>query len=533
MALWHRANLHVGSSAAADDGSVYTCSDSTLSTPTRHRGGASGGRGRRRQSQRHRRSRTNMYGSLIAAVVLMMMGLQRYRVMYEEVNTPGSSTMHSLGSIRHAKWHPSSRRERFPSVQERVRLYMSIWYQPSDCNKLSSRARIKRTTEEGESVLEVKSSGKVFRGGRAELNVPLWLSADLVQDCSQSSPLLAQLYNYLPPFRSHAIPHRQDTVSYCRSVWQDSNMLFDEADNSNPVPILAQFGMNSIDASDGVPVFGQYRAAASSLPKIEEDTNACRIPTLATTSTDQREVYPPIVWPLGQDHDYVALGSMMSKARKVDTPWEDKKNKGVWRGIWKDGIARAHPTVKQQNGNDGNWTVLCQLDDSVCDFVVQHAGSDAVDVGYYCLDEPTGLRNQDIPEEADLVFKTKLDLQQMQQHKLIFVLDSQEEDNFLWSLSSSSVVGMPPPTRTSWCMEELLVPWVHYIPLPANTSSMLNYTTAATDLVQWVATHDDEAQRIAERASLYIHDLFFHLDAARDNDLVKKEILRRYRQYWA
>jgi hypothetical protein len=163
---------------------------------------------------------------------------------------------------------------------------------------------------------------------------------------------------------------------------------------------------------------------------------------------------------------------------------------------------------------------------------VQHVGSDSVDAGYYRLDAPNGLRDQGSAEEADLVFKMKLDLQQMQKYKILFVLDSQEDVSLLWSLSSSSVVVMPPPTRTSWYMEELLVPWVHYTPLLANTSSIMNHT-AATEVVQWVVAHDEEAQKIVERASLYIHDLFFHADADRDNLLVKKEILRRYRQYWA
>jgi hypothetical protein len=33
------------------------------------------------------------------------------------------------------------------------------------------------------------------------------------------------------------------------------------------------------------------------------------------------------------------------------------------------------------------------------------------------------------------------------------------------ALLSQSVVLMPPPGHTSWLMEELLEPWIHYIPL--------------------------------------------------------------------
>ena len=37
-----------------------------------------------------------------------------------------------------------------------------------------------------------------------------------------------------------------------------------------------------------------------------------------------------------------------------------------------------------------------------------------------------------------------------------------------WMLFSNSVVFMAPPTKTSWAMEEKLVPYVHYIPLWQN-----------------------------------------------------------------
>ena len=37
----------------------------------------------------------------------------------------------------------------------------------------------------------------------------------------------------------------------------------------------------------------------------------------------------------------------------------------------------------------------------------------------------------------------------------------------MWQLLSSSAVLMPPPMVVSWAMEDLLVPWTHYVPLQA------------------------------------------------------------------
>ena len=74
-------------------------------------------------------------------------------------------------------------------------------------------------------------------------------------------------------------------------------------------------------------------------------------------------------------------------------------------------------------------------------------------------------------------------------------------------------------------MEELLEPWVHYIPMKRDGSD-------AEEMARWVLANDDEAQRIAERATLFMHDMLYHPDAARDHRAIKVEILRRYRTHW-
>lgn len=94
-----------------------------------------------------------------------------------------------------------------------------------------------------------------------------------------------------------------------------------------------------------------------------------------------------------------------------------------------------------------------------------------------------------------------------------------------WGLQSESVVLMSPPTRTSWAMEELLQPWIHYIPMFENGSN-------AEEMVRWVLDNDFEARRIAERATLFIYDFMYHPDAAKDERRVKEDIVRRYRALW-
>ena len=50
--------------------------------------------------------------------------------------------------------------------------------------------------------------------------------------------------------------------------------------------------------------------------------------------------------------------------------------------------------------------------------------------------------------------------------------------------------------------------------------------------MQWVIDNDMAAQRIAERASLWMEDLCFHPDAPLDDRLIQEEIVRRYRAHF-
>ena len=61
-----------------------------------------------------------------------------------------------------------------------------------------------------------------------------------------------------------------------------------------------------------------------------------------------------------------------------------------------------------------------------------------------------------------------------------------------WKLAQNSVVVMPPPTRESWLMEGLLLPWVHYVPLyrPEDLESTL----------RWLDSHESACLRIIANA---------------------------------
>jgi hypothetical protein len=111
-------------------------------------------------------------------------------------------------------------------------------------------------------------------------------------------------------------------------------------------------------------------------------------------------------------------------------------------------------------------------------------------------------------------------------YKGIIMLEGNDVASGLkWSLYSNSVVLMPPPTFTSFAMEELLVPFVHYVPLRSDLSD-------AQEQMQWILDNDVQAQKIAQTGKQWVHDLLFHQDATQDNELVNREILKRYQMHF-
>jgi len=74
-------------------------------------------------------------------------------------------------------------------------------------------------------------------------------------------------------------------------------------------------------------------------------------------------------------------------------------------------------------------------------------------------------------------------------------------------------------------MEELLSPWIHYVPLKSDLSDV-------REKLEWVSKHDEAARKIAERGTLFIHDLLYHEDSELENRQIQEEILHRYMKFF-
>jgi hypothetical protein len=216
----------------------------------------------------------------------------------------------------------------------------------------------------------------------------------------------------------------------------------------------------------------------------------------------------PIIWKLASHRHFKNLPFV----HQFDTPWDHKLPRAVFRGQ----LTGAYSNFNKTLSDEENCSNMVR-----CSLVLSTAKSHLIDA------KLTTTRNR-LPNEIHgvQIVSSKVDIQYMMRYKAIIMLEGNDVASGLkWSLLSQSVVMMPKPKHTSWAMEERLEAWVHYVPLSDDLEDV-------EEKMQWVLSHDDEARRISERASLWMDDLVFHPDAARDDRLIKEEILRRYAAHY-
>ena len=223
----------------------------------------------------------------------------------------------------------------------------------------------------------------------------------------------------------------------------------------------------------------------------------------------------PILWKTG------LRGKDPLEAMTEDWLWEEKRPRAVWRGHYEGKLANLG--INQGPSRHGRESLVltdknCR-NDRRCNFVLDHiATSLHFDLGFVNLPSGSGSRVNGIK-----LGRHPLPKFHQLRNKIVICLEGTNEvaQNLPWMLLSRSVVLMSPPTKSSWLMEELLEPWVHYVPMEVDGSN-------AQERVDWVIAHDDDARKIAERATLFMFDLLYHPDAQDDEQKIREEVLKRY-----
>ena len=385
-----------------------------------------------------------------------------------------------------------TRRERFPSVEERIQLYASNWYQPP-CN---SAQQFRWYQHDGGESLVV--SNTTF-GVDIVPDQTFYLSEEIIIDCARDEDDSADL-----PTSRH-IQFRHNMRMYCVDAVEMIELLDHHLHSGDDVPLLIQFGDSKTSHLYGIvelPHFKKFRSTVVTQKALGASVTSCEYNPLKTVHSSN--VMQPIVWKLATHRHYRQLPNVF----RHDTPWEEKRNQAVFRGQLTGAVA-----VYEKREDD---LVNCQKMRR-CRLVLEMNSSQYVDA------KLTTTRNRlpAVLNGVELIGPT-ITLREMMRYKAIIMLEGNDVASGLkWALLSQSVVLMPPPKHTSWCMEELLQPWVHYIPVKEDASD-------SDEKMQWILEHEEEARAIAQRGTLWMEDLIFHPNAAREERIIKEELLRRY-----
>jgi hypothetical protein len=212
---------------------------------------------------------------------------------------------------------------------------------------------------------------------------------------------------------------------------------------------------------------------------------------------------------------------LMSVIENDVRPWDDKIPKAVYRGLCTGQSKSQYSNQKTRDAAQISEYDYCQSIPR-CRLVYDYHNSSWIDAKLTSskrIDAAYAIH--DVP-----MIGRSLSMEELLQYKGIIMLEGNDVSSGLkWALFSKSVVLTQTPTFTSWAMEELLIPWVHYIPLADDLSDV-------NEKVQWMIENDAAAQEIANNGHLWMTDMMFHPKAMEDHETLIRETFRRYRQHF-
>jgi Glycosyl transferase family 90 len=393
---------------------------------------------------------------------------------------------------------------RFPSVPERVRLYLGDWYDPPTDTKIG-KIRYRRVAQNGLLLIHVEVSDavtlavdSVFDGKhKDQFDTLHYLNrTDMKRNCQQQ--YCNDMIKFLPPPSAHENQGR--TVN-------EPLILFQFGDEYK---VHATTVFNKTVRNPPLPVFKKFRRRRLSY----------------SLSDNIKEA---IIFKLKTDRHF---GNIYEVPRNEIVPWQQKKNIAIFRGS----ATGAWPAPTLSLSNQERCTLLPR-----CWLALQHVKSSLVDAKLIPHNNPRDARHNatQLLGSMDLFVRDKLSMAELMQYKAIIIVEGNDVSSGLkWALFSRSVVIMSPPTYASWAMEELLIPWVHYVPIIVDGDDNKNGKTSADDTaestttsveraMQWILDHDEEAQQIAHRGQLFIADLVLHPDVDDDEIVILDEIVQR------
>eukprot|EP00978_Attheya_sp_CCMP212_P027589 scaffold92820_cov55-Attheya_sp.AAC.2 len=288
------------------------------------------------------------------------------------------------------------------------------------------------------------------------------------------------------------------TLTDCSLVKDPTNFVYGEiGDNDFLFPLKVLEKCQNPYCKDAYYLLNQTRPDALALFRFGDTaTPRKELPIISKSRLIFSDV-KPIIWLLHTSRHYSDLESY-HKTRKdgEDKPWSEKMSTLLWRG-----------------SSTGNRVKLITP-------WINYYDKSLIDVTFTKLVQINGFRRSYV--EQHYYVQEQMTLAQMTRYKYLLSVEGNDVATDLkWKLYSTSVVFMAPPTCVTWAMEDLLVPFVHYIPLAHDLSNLL-------EMIQWAEKHDDVCEQISKRATEFIERLWISDQAKRDTEYLKKELATVY-----
>lgn len=369
-------------------------------------------------------------------------------------------------------WNSSTREARFPSVEDRVCLYMTRWYDPYYGTAKQWKPVFSYRHDDA-STLEIYLN-----------NALMYIIERIDNDLANDIPFFLFRDNLSSIETIAGQKHWIMVLSYGR----DTSEVCNKFNNSNP--LLFAWGDQELKIDAHLPIFGKWRF----------------------NNVDHHTTPVPILAPLDTFRHF----GQFKEVQEHDIPWEQKINKAVWRGTMTGIVENGRFPYDYDLETHGLDTCL-KFDR--CRLVYRNHNHTDADVGF-SYSAHVDLK---IVDGVDMM-RPSMSIRDQLQHKMLISIEGNDVATGLkWNLLSRSVVLMPPPTKTIFSLEVLLEPWVHYVPLNIDNVS---------EAIHWVLHNEEEAQTISKRAKNFVDDLFLHPRADQDREDVLQEIANRVTALW-
>jgi len=305
-------------------------------------------------------------------------------------------------------------------------------------------------------------------------------------------------------------------------LWRVSKMEQEIKTNSTRDWLIRAYLVNAFDVinskgigrekdGDGwlILFLGDSHSHSTKLPVVAKT----RFSRFATARSTGKPFFDTIIWPLEMHRHYFPVNEYikLEKEGKV-CEWEDKKSVLIWRGGVTGIESDKNLSTTYPDGGPRLQVVNTYFNKNISDVdVAFQRGNPSVQRA------PYKYRNVRIFVRGD-------DTSMIDQLKYKYILMLEGNDvatGLKWQLTSNSVVFMARPTTVSFLMEDLLVPFVHYVPLKDDYSNLI-------DMVHWARRNDKKCQWISEQATLFMQQLWISEEAKRETTAIKKELGETY-----